>query len=113
MKYKIAQIRYYLEGHPNNWPKNITFSKLISGEVFRDYTPIVQLGVQYSQDQPIKFYINGSSNPILSHPYGLFELDLTNKGQINSLKFDVIDDNGNIIVNEENPLIVDIVYIDE
>lgn len=72
--------------------------------------PIVQLGIQYAKDMPIRFYINESEHPILSHPYGLYELDLTGRSQILSLKFDKRDLTADK-VNEKNPIIVDIVYV--
>lgn len=112
MTYKVKQFRYYGEGHENNWPKNINVASLSTGSVFRDYTPIIQLGIQYEKNKPIKFYINGSDNPILSHPYGLYELDMTGKTQILSLKFDMQDASGKLLVDEGNPLIVDVVYIE-
>ena len=111
MAYKVKQFRYYGENHPNNWPQNITTNGLKTGSIFRDCVPIVQLGVQYKTNAPIKFYINDSLNPIMSHPYGLYELDLTGKTQILSLKFDIVDGN-ELLVDENNPLIVDIVYIE-
>lgn len=111
MAYKVKQFRFYGEGHPNNWPRNISVNGLETGSIFRDYAPIVQLGIQYNRGKPIYFYINDSVNPILSHPYGLYELDMTDKTQILSLKFDMFD-NGVLLVNETSPLIVDIVYIE-
>jgi hypothetical protein len=56
------------------------------------------------------FYLNDSPDPILSHPYGLFELDLRDKTFIQSLKFDISKLNGQLMVSESSPLIVDIVY---
>ena len=72
--------------------------------------PIVQLGIQYAKEASIRFYINESINPILSHPYGLFELDLTGRSQVLSLRFDE-NDIKNEWVNEKNPIIIDIVYV--
>lgn len=112
MAYKVKQFRYYGEGHENNWPKNISINNLATGSIFRDYTPIVQLGVQYEKGKPIKFFINGSTNSIMSHPYGLYELDMTGRSQILDLKFDLYDSKNNLLVNQDNPLIVDIVYIE-
>lgn len=111
MAYKVKQFRFYGEGHEKNWPKDISVNNLSTGAIFRDYAPIVQLGVQYNSAKPIYFYINDSINPILSHPYGLYELDMTGKTQILSLRFDLEDDKG-LLIDEGNPLIVDIVYIE-
>ena len=112
MAYKVKQFRFYGKDHPNNYPKNLTVNQLATGSIFKKYTPIVQLGVQYDKIQPIKFYINGSDNAILSHPYGLYELDLTGLSQILSLSFDIADKDGNLLVDEDDPLIVDIVYLE-
>jgi hypothetical protein len=79
--------------------------------LFNKYTPIVQLGVQYNKNYALPFYINNSPNPILAHPYGLYELDLTNKTYIYSLKFDLYDPiTKKLMVSESSPLIIDIVY---
>lgn len=112
MAYKVKQFRFYGEGHANNWPTNISTNNLTTGAIFRDYAPITQLGIQYNKNKPIKFYINDSVNPILSHPYGLYELDMTGKTQILALKFDMVNDKGEALIDEGNPLIVDIVYIE-
>lgn len=110
MAYMIKQIRYYGEGHKLNYPKGLRADHLISGTAFQPYMPIIQLGIQYKKDAPIRFYLNGSKDPILSHPYGLYELDLTGRSQILSLKFEPEDLTvGN--VNEDSPLIVDLVYV--
>lgn len=109
MAYKLMQFRFYGRGNINNYPANITVENLQNGSIFKSYTPIVQLGVQHDREEPIKFYINNSTNPILAHPYGLFELDLTDKIYITDLKFDLF--NGNVLmVSENSPLIIDIVY---
>ena len=110
MAYKIMQFRCYGRNHADNYPSNITIENIENGAIFRKYTPIVQLGVQYNRYQPIKFYINNSEVPILSHPYGLYELDLTDKTFIHSLKFDLFDSNNKLMVSESSPLIIDIVY---
>lgn len=112
MAYKVKQFRFYGENNPNNYPKNLTVNQLGTGSVFKPYTPITQLGVQYDKANPIKFYINGSDNAILSHPYGLYELDLTGLSQILSLTFDIFDSDGNLLVDEDDPLIIDIVYLE-
>lgn len=112
--YKVIQLRYYGENDNRNYPNGvenkITADNLITGEIFQQYTPIVQLGVQHASNAYIPFYINESKNPIFTHPYGLFELDVMDKTCIWSLRFDVKHANGDIRVNAEAPLIVDIVY---
>lgn len=110
MAYKIQQFRYYGENNADNYPKGLSGAELINGKAFKNTVPIVQLGIQYNKDKPIQFYINDEDmkHPILSHPYGLYELDLTGRSQILSLMFDR-NDLGN--VDAENPLIIDIVYV--
>lgn len=109
MAYYVQQFRYYGRGRAENYPSNITAEKLINGSIFKDYTPIVQLGVQFIKEGTnLKFYLNGSNNPIYVGHYGLYELDLTGKTSIQSLRFD--DEQVSSDVNEDHPLIVDIVY---
>ena len=110
MAYRIMQFRFYGRDHVDNYPRGIAPENLQNGSIFRGYTPIVQLGVQFNKEQSIKFYINNSPVPILAHPYGLFELDLTDKTYIHSLKFDLFDKAGKLMVSEGSPLIIDIVY---
>lgn len=108
--YRVQQFRYYGRDNVNNYPSNISVETLKSGSVFKNYTPIVQLGVQFAKEKGIKFYINGSKNPIYTGYYGLFELDLTGKTSIRSLRFDeeqLIEEG---FITENQPLIVDIVY---
>lgn len=109
MAYKIKQFRYYGDGHANNYPSDLNSTSLINGKAFLDVMPIVQLGIQYAKESPIRFYINDSKDPILSHPYGLFELDLTGRSRVLSLKFES-DDLNDSYVNETRPIIIDVVY---
>ena len=109
MAYNIKQFRYYGDDHEDNYPKGLHSVHLINGSAFNNVVPIVQLGIQYAKEAPIRFYINESTNPILSHPYGLFELDLTGRSQVLSLKFNE-DDLGKY-VDEKNPIIIDVVYV--
>ena len=109
MAYKLMQFRFYGRGHVKNYPSNITPENIQNGSIFRPYMPIVQLGVQFNRDKPIMFYLNHSRDPILAHPYGLFELDLTDKTFIQDLRFDLFDGT-ELMVSESSPLIIDIVY---
>lgn len=106
----VKQFRLYGRDNENNYPAGATPEQFMTGDIFKDYLPIVQLGVQYNCDAPITFFINNSKNPILSHPYGLYELDLEDKGEILSLKFNLYNKEGDLLVNPQSPLIVDIVY---
>lgn len=110
MAYKLMQFRFYGRNNTNNYPSNIDVENLQNGSIFKPYTPITQLGVQFDREESIKFYINDSDIPILAHPYGLFELDLTDKIYITDLKFDLFDSNNQLMVSECSPLIIDIIY---
>ena len=110
MAYNIKQFRYYGDDHPDNYPTGLKAGHLINGKAFSNVTPIIQLGIQYAKEAPIRFYINESTNPILSHPYGLFELDLTGRSQVLSLKFDERDLKDEW-VKAKNPIIIDVVYV--
>lgn len=103
---RVVQLRYYGESDNRNYPTDISAAKLKNGSIFKDYSPIVQLGIQHDSDKDIEFYINGAEHPIKTHPYGLFELDLTDKTAIQWLSFNI---NANTITNGK-PLIIDIVY---
>ena len=110
MAYRVQQFRYYGRDNVNNYPSNITVENLKSGSIFKNYTPIVQLGVQFAKNEGLKFYINGSSNPIYTGYYGLYELDLTGMTSIRSLRFDEEQLIKKDFITEEQPLIIDIVY---
>ena len=79
-----------------------------SGEVFTDYTPIIQLGIQSLPG--LKFNLNTNLDPIVVGASGMYELDLSDSSAVlTSLTFEI--DSLNLI--NENPdgyLIIDIVY---
>ena len=108
MARKIQQFRYYSNTDTSkNWPATISYQKLVSGSVFADYTPIVQLGVQSLPGT--KFYLNNASDPIIIGSTGIYELDLVGETEISALSFDsqsivAINNNTNAY------LIVDIIY---
>ena len=121
MANKVKQFRYYTEpiaaSHiTRNYPQYITVdgesvllnaSHFVSGEVFKTYTPMVQLGVQSLPGTEI--YINGSEDPIIIGLTGLYELDLKAGTTITSLRFGSSSMN-NIKNNENAFLIVDCIY---
>ena len=110
MACRIMQFRFYGDNNKNNYPSNISVNNLTDGTIFNSYLPIIQLGVQFNREESIMFYLNNSNDPILSHPYGLFELDLTDKTYIQALRFNLKDSSNKLMVSESSPLIVDIVY---
>ena len=104
----IKQFRYYAKGDDEkNSPAIITLAGLTSGKIFRDYTPIISLGIQSLPGT--KFYLNDSANPVIIGHSGLYELNLGDKMRIVSLAFDQTS----IEAIENNPggyLIIDIIY---
>ena len=103
MKKIIQQFRYYGEGYADN---NVLKVNLISGSVFPD--SIVALGIQTYPG--IKFYLNGSEDPIIVGSSGIFEIDIRDNCEITLLSFD--EDSINLIEDKSNSayLIIDIVY---
>lgn len=122
-KKKVAQFRFFGDANStfnsfdetaiyhqmdDNQPSSLTAMDLASGEVFTDYTPIIQLGIQ---SQPgLKFNLNTNLDPIVVGASGMYELDLTDSSAVlTSLTFEIESLN---LINE-NPdgyLIIDIVY---
>ncbi len=113
MAKKVKQFRYYSDTSENNYPsedgKKPTYRNLISGSVFSNYMPILQLGVQTLPGT--KFYLNGSNNPIIIGSTGIYELDLQGLTEISSLQFDA-SSVGLIKNNQSAYLIIDIIYDD-
>ena len=108
MANKVTQYRYYGEKNANNSPKDVTRKNFISGEVFSNTLPILQLGIQTLPGT--KFFLNNGKDPIIVGSTGIYELDLQNKTEISSLRFDprIFD----LIEGKDTNayLIVDIVY---
>lgn len=106
MAKKVKQIRYYSDDNTSNYG-GPTYRNLISGSVFTPYIPMVQLGIQTLPG--VKFYLNGSTNPVIVGSTGIYELDVQNLTDINSLQFDA----GSVALIKNNDsayLIVDIIY---
>lgn len=109
---KVTQYRYYKPDHPNNFPKSpaIRSRNLVSGSIFFENTPIIQLGIQALPGT--KFYLNGSNFPVIIGNTGIYELDLQGQGEINEIRFD--SNSIHLIEQNENAyLIVDIIYEEE
>lgn len=116
MAQQFVQLRFYTEeasSDPKYAHNNPSGSNLIdewsNGTVFSNFLPITQLGIQAPPGT--KFYINGSGPAVVGYT-GLFEIDLSNGGEIISLSFE--KDSLQFINNNPNAwLIVDIVYESE
>ena len=109
-KRNIMQFRYWAEKHSNNQPSNISKSKLVSGSIFNDYLPIVQLGIQTLPGT--KFYLNHGIEPIVIGSTGIYELNVEGLTHINDISFmgqsiQTIADNNNAY------LIIDVIYEQE
>lgn len=104
----IKQFRFYSNADANkNQPKDVDGSGYISGSIFKNYFPIVQLGIQSLPGT--MFYLNNAADPIIIGRTGIYELDLEEELEISDMRFDAnsiaaINDNYNAY------LIVDIIY---
>ena len=112
MANKVTQFRYYGKDHNNNSPAGVSKSLFVSGDVFSNTLPILQLGIQTLPGT--KFFLNNGTDPIIIGSTGIYELDLQNKTEISHLRFDsrifkLIDGEGADKVAGAY-LIVDIVY---
>ena len=123
MAKKIAQFRFFGDSNSNfnsvdqdqiyhqmddNQPTSLTATDLASGEVFTDYIPIYQLGIQ---SQPgLKFNLNTNLDPIVVGASGMYELDLSDSSAVlTSLTFEK-ESLDLINSNPDGYLIIDIVY---
>ena len=105
---KIEQARYYgYNDTERNQPKNVTMMDFVSGAVFKNKYPIVQLGIQTMSG--VKFYINNSIEPIIVGSSGVYDIELDGIAEINQLSFDA--ESMNRIRSESGAyLIVDYIY---
>lgn len=105
---KIEQARYYsYNDTERNQPKDVTMMNFVSGAVFKNKYPIIQLGIQTMPG--VKFYINNSVEPIIIGSSGVYDIELDGIAEINQLSFDAESMN-TIRNNPGNYLIVDYIY---
>lgn len=120
MANKIKQFRYYSDGVANdssnkkNQPSvlasgPVTSSHYVSGTVFGDIYPVLQLGIQAIPGT--KFYLNNASDPIIIGNTGIYELDLAGQTEITHIRFDP-ESMAFIKGNVNAMLIVDVIYED-
>lgn len=114
---RIAQFRFrgsWIENngiviHPDNYPTNLQQDMLVASNIFRDYGPVSQLGIQAPPG--LRFYLNNSDYPIMVGETGIYELNLENVGRITSIRFDKSD--LETFYNHDyqaDKLLIDIVY---
>ena len=107
MKKQIQQYRYYGQNSHDN---NILKDNLFSGSIFPK--SIIALGIQTYPG--IKFYLNGSEDPIIIGSSGIFEIDIKDNCEITLLSFDRISIE-ECIENRSNSayLIIDLISNEE
>lgn len=114
MSKKIKQFRWYGDNDSRNSPANISDEEKVSidnyvdGSVFSDVYPIAQLGIQGPPG--LRFYLNGSVNPIVIGASGIYDLEVKKGARITGLEF---DKQSLQRVASYNYLIVDILYGEE
>lgn len=103
---KIYQYRYY-GNSSKNYPKSLNAVQLTNGEIFNQTSKgsITHLGLQASPGTT--FFLNRCDNPIQIGKTGIYEIDVTGYGYITSIMF---SDDTLALVNEDNGIIIDIVY---
>lgn len=104
----VKQFRYYNDDNAEkNQPKTATSPDYVSGNIFKSFFPILQLGVQALPGTML--YLNGAIDPVIIGRTGIYELDLEEEVEISDLRFDLYSINA--IQNNNNAyLIVDIIY---
>ncbi len=107
MSKNLIQFRYFGEGHAENYPLAATAEDYQKGEIFYDYSPIVQLGIQTLPG--VKFYLNDSTDPIVIGNSGIYDLMADGTLKITKLQFDA-DGLARIEQGLNSYLIVDILY---
>ena len=113
MAKKVKQFRYYKDYEAldlsKNEPSDLTAKKLTTGSSFSNYTPILQLGIQTLPG--VKVYLNNAEIPVIVGVTGIYELDLEDKAEITSMRFD--ESSLTMIAgNTSAYLMVDILYDD-
>lgn len=111
MAKQLKQFRWYGKNDPRNVPDvGDGVTQYSTGEVFEEYYPISQLGIQALPGT--KFYLNGNVKPIVIGVSGIYDLDIKNGARVTELSFSdqSLEDISN---NTTNFLIVDIIYGEE
>ena len=86
MAKRIKQYRFFNKTDATHNTPNTTLQSLISGNLFADVLPILQIGIQALPGT--KFYVNSSTSPVIIGATGVYELNLQDNTQITFLSFD-------------------------
>ncbi len=113
MANSIKQFRWYGEQDSRNFPSWTAITeeemteatKYKTGAAFDNVYPITQLGIQTLSG--VKFYLNGSVNPITIGASGIYDLNVQNGMRITRLEF---DQESLSRINENGYLLIDIIY---
>lgn len=106
---RIAQFRFRGNSNKENYPTTLRQDDLAVGNLFRDYGPVSQLGIQAPPG--LRFYLNNSAYPIMVGETGIYELDLENVGRITAIRFEREDLNSFYEkLDPADKLLIDIVY---
>lgn len=109
MATKFAQFRY--GGDNSVWTSTsapISRDTLTTGEAFRHYCPITQLGIQAVPGT--RFFLNNGVEPIIIGPTGIWEIDTRAGITIEALSFDPTSLDLNVTAESMPGLIVDFIY---
>lgn len=101
----VKQFRYYGDGSLKNYPDEANYATLAAGNIFNDYKPVVQMGIQANPG--VRFYVNNSITPVMIGNTGIYEIDLEGLGTIDQIRF---DRDSLSSMDEHNPLMIDIIY---
>ena len=107
MVQNYKQIVFYNNNSSEN-SAGVNTTNLISGDAFKEYLPLFQLGVQTIPGT--KLYLNGNVNPVIVGFTGLLAIDLSEGGSITEIKFDAASI-ANINDNNSAILVVDMAYL--
>lgn len=104
----VKQFRYYGEDSNLNYPSDVTYSALATGNIFKNTPGITQLGIQADPD--LKFYVNNGTDPIYVGATGIYEIDLEGLGTISSIRIDRDSLRAINYASKKNSLMIDIIY---
>lgn len=106
---RITQFRFRGNSNEENYPTTLRQDDLTVGNLFRDYGPVSQFGIQAPPG--LRFYLNNSAYPIMVGETGIYELDLENVGRITAIRFERSDlETFYARPDPADKLLIDIVY---